>query len=233
VTSVANAASFQTGAVSPGEIITIRGTQMGPAAGMSFSINSAGRIDTTVGGVQVLFDNTPAPLLYVSATQINAIAPYEIAGRTSTVLKVSYSGGTSTGTTLQVAASAPGIFTLNQTGSGQAAVLNQDNTINTAANPAARGSILQVFATGEGQTVPAGITGGITGSTLPKPVASVSVTIGGVSAQVVYAGSAPVAVAGLFQVNVIVPNSVQSGSVPIVITVGPASSQSTATVSIQ
>ncbi len=233
VTSVVNAASFQTGAVSPGEIITIRGTQMGPAAGTNFNINSAGRIDTTLSGVQVLFDNTPAPLLYVSATQINAIVPYEVAGRTSTTLKVSYSGGMSVGTGLQVAASAPGIFTLNQTGAGQGAVLNQDNTINTASNPAARGTILQVFATGEGQTVPAGITGGITGSTLAKPVGPVSVTIGGVSAQVLYAGSAPASVAGLFQVNVMVPNSVQPGNVPIVITVGSGSSQSGATVAIQ
>ncbi|HZT37145.1 MAG TPA: IPT/TIG domain-containing protein [Bryobacteraceae bacterium] len=233
VTSVVNAASFQSGAVSPGEIITIRGTQMGPATGLNFTINSAGRIDTTLGGVQVLFDNTPAPLLYVSAAQINAIVPYEVAGRSSTVLKVSYAGGTSTGSTLQVAASAPGIFTLNQTGAGQAAVLNQDNSINTASNPAARGSILQVFATGEGQTVPAGITGGITGSTLAKPISPVSVTIGGVSAQVLYAGSAPASVAGLFQVNVMVPNGVQSGNAPIVITVGSVSSQSGATVAIQ
>jgi uncharacterized protein (TIGR03437 family) len=235
VTSVANAASAQTGSVAPGEIITIKGTQMGPAAGVNFSINAAGKIDTTLSGVQVLFGSTAAPLLYVSATQINAIVPYEVVG-TSTTLKVSYSGATSSGTALQVAGSAPGIFTLNQSGSGPGAILNQDSSINTAANPAARGSIIQIFATGEGQTVPAGITGGINGvntPTLPKPVGAVTVTVGGVSAQVVYQGAAPGSVAGLFQVNVFVPNSVQSGNVPVVITVGSVSSPSTATLAVQ
>jgi uncharacterized protein (TIGR03437 family) len=202
---------------------------------VNFSINAAGKIDTTLSGVQVLFGTTAAPLLYVSATQINAIVPYEVVG-TSTTLKVSYSGATSSGTALQVAGSAPGIFTLNQSGSGPGAILNQDSSINTAANPAARGSIIQIFATGEGQTVPAGITGGINGvntPTLPKPVGAVTVTVGGVSAQVVYQGAAPGSVAGLFQVNVFVPNSVQSGNVPVVITVGSVSSPSTATLAVQ
>jgi uncharacterized protein (TIGR03437 family) len=234
VTSVTNGASSQGGAIAPGEIITIKGTQLGPAAGVNFSINAAGKIDTTLSGVQVLFGTTAAPLLYVSATQINAIVPYEVVG-TSTTLKVSYSGGTSSGTALQVAGSAPGIFTLNQSGSGPGAILNQDSSINTAANPAARGSIIQIFATGEGQTVPAGITGGITPitGTPPKPTGVVSVTVGGVSAQVVYFGAAPASVAGLFQVNVFVPNSVQSGNVPVVLTVGSGSSTSAATVAVQ
>jgi uncharacterized protein (TIGR03437 family) len=103
------------------------------------------------------------------------------------------------------------MFSLDSTGQGQAAVLNQDNSINGPSNPATRGSVIQIFATGEGQTSPPGVTGSLTRSTPPLPVLPVKVTIAGLDAPLQFAGSAPDSVAGLMQVNALVPQGVTPG----------------------
>ena len=136
--------------------------------------------------------------------------------------------------TVPVAAATPGIFTLASSGIGPAAVLNQDNSVNDPAHPAARGSIIQIYATGEGQTAPPGVTGAVTGSDLKTPLLPVKVAIGGQDALVQFAGSAGNAVAGLFQVNAVVPQAVTPGTaVPITISVGGVASQSGVTIAVQ
>ena len=130
---------------------------------------------------------------------------------------------------LNVALTAPGIFTLTgPVGNGdQAAVLNQDGTVNSRTNPAARGSEIAIYGTGEGEVFPQASDGTITSQTnFPMPVASTSVTIDGQSAQVQYAGGAPGLVAGVLQVNAVVPASANSGAVEIRLNVGGVSSQS-------
>jgi uncharacterized protein (TIGR03437 family) len=120
-----------------------------------------------------------------------------------------------------VAAAAPAIFSANSTGAGQGAILNQDSTYNSASNPAAPSTILQIFATGEGQTDPPGVDGKIASDVLPKPRLPVSVTIGGLDAEVVYYGAAPTQVAGVFQVNAKVPAGVAPGlAINVRLTVG-------------
>ena len=232
LTDVVNAASFQSGAVAPGEIITIFGSGIGPAPGTPWQFANGVAL-TALAQTQVLFDGTPAPLIYVSATQINAIVPYEVAGSSTASAQVSYQGTTTNSVSLNVAATAPALFTADGSGSHGGAILNQDNTLNSAANPAAAGSVVQIFATGEGVTKPASMDGKLqSGSTLPGPVVAVSVTIGGKPATVVYAGTAPGGVAGFLQVNAVVPSGLPSGSVPIVLTIGNASSQAGVTVAV-
>jgi uncharacterized protein (TIGR03437 family) len=149
-------------------------------------------------------------------------------------MALQFGGLTSPAWVVPVAASAPGIFTLASSGLGPAAVLNQDNSVNSASNPAARGSIVQIFATGEGQTSPAGVTGSVIGTNLKTPVLSVKVTIGGQDAVVPYAGSAGASIAGLFQVNAVVPPSVSPGAaVPISVSVSGVPSQTGATIAVQ
>jgi uncharacterized protein (TIGR03437 family) len=137
--------------------------------------------------------------------------------------------------TIPVVAAAPGIFTANSSGTGQIAMANQNGTLNSASAPAAKGSTVTFYATGEGQTSPAGVTGGVnSGSVLPKPVLQVSVSIGGVTVQPTYAGAAGGDVAGVLQVNVVVPSGITSGNaVPVVLTVGTAQSQAGATMAVQ
>ena len=91
---------------------------------------------------------------------------------------------------------------------------------------------MTLFATGEGQTSPPGVDGKPASAPLPRPVLPVTVTFGGVAADVQYAGGAPLIVAGVMQVNAVVPAGV-SGAAAVVVTVGGAASQSGVTVAVR
>jgi uncharacterized protein (TIGR03437 family) len=232
--SVLNGASFLVGPVAPGELISIFGSGLGPpqATGLQ-TTPDGGYVTTSLGGTQVLFDGMAAPLTYVSATQVNAIVPFELAGALSTQVVVEVQGIPSSPTTESVAPCSPAIFAVSG-GSGQGAVLNQDNSANSSSNPATVGSVLQIFATGFGQTNPTGIDGQLAGTTASIPILSVTATVGGVNAPVQYVGSSNGLVAGVTQVNVIVPSSVQPGSaVPLVLNVGGTLSTTGLTVAIR
>jgi uncharacterized protein (TIGR03437 family) len=223
ITAIVNAATLQPGPIGPGEIISIFGTNAGPSTPQTFTLTAAGTVPTTLGGVTVTFNNVSAPLIYVSATQINAIVPYEVAGQTTVPVEVQFGGMTSAILQANVVATDPGIFSVSQGGSGQGAILNQDYSVNGANNPAAKGSVIQIFATGEGQLVPAVATGSVTPGAPPfsKPVATpVTVTIGGQTAQIEYAGEAPTLVSGVIQINAVIPAGAASGNQPVVVTIG-------------
>ena len=167
-----------------------------------------------------------------------AVVPYELAGRTKTEVVVEYQGKRSPPVTLDVVESAPALFTLDSTGKGQAAMLNETGCCNSAHDPAARGSIGVLYATGEGQTTPPGITGSVTIhariADYPAPLLPVRVTVGGLPAEIVYAGDAPNAVAGLFQVNFRVPANAPIGdAVPLVLSVGGSRSPDGVTMAIR
>jgi uncharacterized protein (TIGR03437 family) len=229
--SVVNATSYSNGPVAPGEMVTIFGSNLGPNELTSLRLNASGRVDTTLAQTQVLFDGIAAPLIYVSADQVSAMVPYGVTGRTSTQVAVQHQSLVSPIVTVPLAASAPGLFTVSGTGTGQAVVLNQDQSVNSTDNPSAQGSIVVLYGTGAGQTDPPGIDGEVSNNVLPKPVLPVSVMIDGKDAQVFYAGAAPLLVAGILQVNVQLPDGISSGSVPVVLRVGGAMSQGGVTLS--
>ena len=188
---------------------------------------------TSLGGTRVLINGMAAPLTYVSATQVDAIVPIEVAGMSSAPVVVEVQGIASNPVTETVAASSPAIFAVSN-GVGQGAVLNQDNSPNSAANPASAGSVLQVFSTGIGATNPVGSDGKIADATALIPVLQVTATIGGVAAPVQYAGSSNGLVDGVTQVNVAIPAGVQTGNtVPLVLHVGGASGVAGITVAIR
>jgi uncharacterized protein (TIGR03437 family) len=222
--------------LSPGLLFQVKGTGLGPATPATTEIGTNGLVTTTNSGVEVLVNGVPAPLVYVSSTAINAVAPYELAPLVgdTVYVQVSYNGALGNLFTANVAATAPGIINFDD-GSGQAAVVNPDGTINGASNPAAIGSTIAIYATGEGQLNPPGVDGEVANNfnALPKPVAPVSLTIGGIPATIIYAGTAPTAVEGVFQVNATIPAGVTPGSsVPILLTVGGVASQKTATIAV-
>lgn len=227
------------GELSPGLIFTLKGTGMGPtiATGGTIDPTTLG-VSTSAGGVQVLVNNTPCPLLYLSATQINAIAPYEIASLVNQYVSVQviYNGVPGNLSYMRVSATEPGIFSFDD-GSGQGAILNQDSSINGMNNPAARGSVVQIFATGEGQTVPPGVDGAIANEPLgqiPAPAAKLSLTIGGMPATLTYAGTLPGGVAGALQIDATVPANAPTGAaVPVVLTVGANSSPNSLTMAVK
>jgi uncharacterized protein (TIGR03437 family) len=233
ITTIVNGASFLGGAIAPGEFVSILGTQLGPNTPLGPALDSTGKIATTLGSVQVFFGGTPAAITYVSSTQINCTVPYEVAGLASIAVQVKYLAQPSNTVTMNVATSAPGIFTATGTGTGQGAILNQNFTLNTAGNPAAKGTIIQIYMTGEGVTSPAGVDGGITSNATTVPVLPIAVKIGGQPASIVFEGEAPGIVAGVLQLNVMVPATVTSGSNTLVVTIGNNSTQSGLTVAIQ
>ena len=158
--------------------------------------------------------------------------PYEVAGRVAVSVQVEYQGLPSPAVSLPVVSAAPAIFTQNQSGKGPGSIRNQDFTLNTAGNPASAGSVIQIYGTGEGLSQPAQSDGVITPD-VRSTVLPATVTIGGVPANLQFAGPAPQAVAGLFQVNAFVPTGLPSGPVPLVIKFGTVSTQSGVTVFVK
>jgi uncharacterized protein (TIGR03437 family) len=227
---VLNGASLLPGPVAPGEIVTLFGAGIGPDARR---LPAASPTSTVLDGISVLFDGIPVPLLYAAPNQMNAIAPYAIYQKTSTQVQVTQRGQAIADLRLPVADAAPAIFTMDGGGVGPGAILNQDFSVNSPSNPAEKGSVIIVFATGAGQTDPAGTDGQIASDTLPKPLLPVSVQIAGREAKVLYAGAAPGMVAGLLQVNCIVPLGSPSGyAVPVALSVGNISSPAGVTLAV-
>ena len=232
---VGNAASYTAGAVSAGEIVSLFGAGIGPANPANLVLTNPRLVANSLAGVQVLFDGVPAPVLYASAGQVNAIVPYAVAGQSSTQVQVAYLGAVSAPLTLPVATTVPGVFTLDGSGRGQGAILNAaDESVNSVSNPVAPGDWVSIFATGAGATQPAGVDGLLAVAPLSRPEAAVSVTIGGLPCQVNYAGAAPGLVAGVLQVNAMVPQAVAPGpSVPVEVMVGGISAQPGVTLAVQ
>jgi uncharacterized protein (TIGR03437 family) len=181
----------------------------------------------------VLFNGSPAPLVYARTDQVAAVVPNAVAGKSGVSLSVEYQGQTTPAMQLPVAATAPGLFTVNGTGNGQGAILNQDASVNSTANPAARGSIISMFGTGQGQSDPDWSEDALATAPLPQPVNVVKVTIGGQPAEVLYAGAAP-GLAAVFQVNARVPLGIKPGvKIAVVVAIGEANSQPGVTLAVQ
>jgi uncharacterized protein (TIGR03437 family) len=191
-----NAASMTSGPVAPGEIVSVFGAGFQPKQ------------------TQLLFDGQAATIFYTGANQINALAPAQFASAATTEISVVVNGQKIADWTNPVAVAAPGIFSAN--GSGPAAAINQDGSINSDSNPAARGSIISLYATGGGD------------GSVPT-----SLTIGNYPAQLLFAGPAP-GFPGLMQINAVVPGGfLGPGIQPVVLTAGTAASQNGVTIAIR
>ncbi len=247
ISAVANAANGVIGTVSPGEIVSIFGpasNPIGPAAavGLSGSNLVNGNVPTTgLGGVKVTFNGYPAPVLYASSTQVNAVVPYEVAGFSGFPVVVTFLGQNSNGYTVQTTTTVPGIFTQNSAGSGPADVLNSDGvTLNGPNAPAAKGSTVSVYMTGEGALTPRVADGTVTCSAgcssisqIPIPLLQVAVLVDNQPAKVVFYGEAPGLVSGIMQINFVIPTTAHSGAVSLVVSVGGNQSQSNVTIAVQ
>ncbi|MDQ6677906.1 MAG: SBBP repeat-containing protein [Acidobacteriota bacterium] len=197
-----NAASLRldTG-VNPGELVTIFGVGLGPAPGISGLPDSGGSYPTQLGGVQVLVGSKPAPLLYAGPNQINFQVPFQFYPYTLQVITAA-----TTLAPIQIAQrNSLGLFRL---ATGSAAALNQDGSVNSAANPAAPGSVVSLFATGLEQSLL------LTEGTIwpgPNPFSfsllniKVTTSLGGGSLPILYAGAAPGLINGVTQLNVQLP----------------------------
>jgi uncharacterized protein (TIGR03437 family) len=224
-----NAASGQPSAVSGGTIMTLRGAGIGPTES---TVPAGSPVAFSLAGYRVTFDGLPAPLLYAGRDQINVIAPWAITNRIATQITITRNSAPIAGISAPVAAATPEIFTASTVGTGAAAVRNQDGSVNSPLNPARVNSIVEIYGTGLGPLTPVGIDGAIAGPSYA--LSPVSVTIGGIPAEITYAGSAPSLVSGAFQVNCRIPQGVPPGAaVEVRVRAGAARSASGVTISVQ
>jgi len=237
LSAVVDAASYVGGAVSPGEIVALYGANIGPTPAVGLQVNADGTYAKSLGGTTVLFDGVPAGVTYVSATQVNAVAPYGLASGTTTQVQVEYQGVLSNAAAVPVQAAHPGLFTVDSSGLGGGAILNQDYSLNSGLNPAARGTVVMIYSTGGGVTNPPSVDATVTPPAPPLyqlKTSPVAVAIGGVAATVSFSGGAPSQIAGLTQINAQVPAGVTPGTkVPVIVTIGTWQSQSSVTMAVQ
>jgi uncharacterized protein (TIGR03437 family) len=239
LSSVSNAANYGTDAVSPGEIVSLFGGNMGPASIVTLQVSN-GTVTNTLAGTQVLFDGVPAPMIYTLKGQVSAVVPYAVAGKTSTQVQVLYQDPASNAPavsntmTMPVHAATPAIFSLDASGVGPGAILNQDTSINSTGNPAARLSVISLYCTGGGVTTPASADGEVIGLPLRYLAQTAVVSIGGLDAPVKYAGAAPSSVAGLTQINVEVPAGLSPAlALPVIVKIGDFTSTGSVTVAVK
>jgi len=236
ITAVQSAASYDAHAVSPGEIIILKGSNLGPGTISGAALTADGNFLTdSAAGVRVLFDGVPARLVYELNTQTAAIVPYFVALQPTTHIAVEYNGMRSDAFPMNVAAAVPAIFTSDYSGKGQGSILNDPKygyAVNSPQHPAHAGDIVSIFATGEGQSYPPGVDGRIAIDIYPKPAATCTVKIGGVAAKTTWCAAAPHLTAGLLQVNAVVPSGVSGNSVTVVIEMGGVPSQAEVTMSV-
>ncbi len=215
---VTSAASRRnSGSVSPGQIVTLLGAGLGPMVGVSGAPGQDRRYPTTLAGVRVFAGDVPVPLLYAESGQINAIMPYSIQAGKPVTVTVEYDGRRASAA-LNVIPAALQLFSLDASGGGPAVALNQDGSLNSRLNPAQRGSIVVVYGTGAGLTLPAGANGALAPlgpiDALPKPLGKVVLRLNGysvpASGEILYAGAAPGLVNGLIQINFRLPDLIPS-----------------------
>jgi uncharacterized protein (TIGR03437 family) len=211
-------------AVAPGEMVTLWISGLLPTT-------------ASASNLAVTFNGTTSPLLYTSLKQINAVTPFELAGQGNAQIAFYYQTQQIFLSSIAVAAAEPGIFSVDGSGSGQAIIVNQDGTLNSASNPAPRGSTVAMFATGFGAMNPA-LGDGVIAPTRPTPtntpVAFVAVAVGGNVATIVYDGPAPGTIAGLMQMNFIVPPTGTPGAaVPLQVQAGGNFSPANLTMAVQ
>ncbi len=228
-----NAASLLPGPLAPGEIFTIFGQGIGPATGPIGAFDTSGVLATTLGGTWALFDQTAAPLFYAQAQQINAQVPYEVAGQASAQVQIIYNGTTVATQQVPLAAASPALFTTGS-GMGQVVAVNEDGSINSDQHPAQLGSVVVFYATGQGQTQPASTTGQAAQAPFGMSLLPVSLTIGGIPADIIWEGSAPGFVGLDGMINARIPSGfIPTGNLPVILTIGTYGSAASTTIAIQ
>jgi uncharacterized protein (TIGR03437 family) len=201
------------GRIAPGEVISIYGPHIGPATPATATADASGVLPSSLAGVQVLFNGVAGPLLFVSDSQINAVAPQAATPYGSMTVRIVSNGVTSPDFPATAIAAEPEVF---RNPDGTAAAVNQDGSLNSAANPAKAGSIVSIWATGAGSIYPQPRDGQIANTAQDYYCCQIGILVGTITIYgqvpeplpepvVLYAGAAPGMVAGVVQINFQIP----------------------------
>lgn len=232
--TVNNAGSYGFSSVAPGEIVTLFGTGLGPVTRQDFQVDSNGNIPAALGSETITFNGVAAPIIYISDKVSSAIVPFEVAGQATAQVLVKYNGVSSAPVTVSVTNTLPGLFSVDYSGSGPGVITYPDYTLNSAQNPAGAGAAIVLWLTGLGPLNPTQPNGfAVRGIVLPTLTYPVTVSIGGSNAQILYQGPAPTLVAGLYQINCIVPGGLPPGTAKVVVTADGRPSQDNLTLAVK
>ncbi|MCX6631967.1 MAG: hypothetical protein NTW28_30530 [Candidatus Solibacter sp.] len=213
VITVVNAISLRGGAVAPGEIATIFGAGLGPDTGVTGALDAEGVLPGVLDGVEVRFDGALAPIFYAQSGQVNVQVPYTVASSETVPVEVRYQGKLAGAARVAVAPSAPAMLAL---------VINPDGSSNAQSTPAPRSTWITFYATGEGLTDGWNVAGKPAQAPYPRPLLPIALSIAGVNAEILFAGSAPNMI-GVLQINARVPGGfVAPGETAVALTVGTA-----------
>lgn len=229
--TIVNAASAEgAGTAAPGEVISMYGVGLGPATAMTAP---AGALPTTLGGTTVTINGSPAPILYTSPFRVDAQVPFTVTPGGTMSVAVNFNSQTSPAVTLNVVTASPGIYTVSTGGAGVVKAINQNGSLNSTTNPAPKGSVIVVYASGMGAVTP-GVAAGAVPPTSPLSTVTgeVGAFIGGAASMVQFAGLAP-GVPGLYQLNIMVPTNAPSGTQELIVYSNGISTQKGATLFIQ
>ncbi len=238
IAAVTNAASLGTDAITPGAMVTVFGSGLGPDK-LATLTAANGQVPAMLANTRILFGSAAAPIIFSSASQVAAMVPYAVGALEEVEVRAEYNGVRSLPVRLPVALSAPGIFTANSGGSGLAAAFTFDEAAGnylllSESTSAKKGSLILFYATGEGATDPPGPDGQLVTQASAAPNPGLSIRIGGIDAPVLYAGGVVGLVAGIIQINTRVPDSVVVGkAVPLILTINGASSQVGVTIPVK
>ncbi len=205
--AMVDGAAFRPG-LAPGSIVSLFGEGLAPAALVATELP----LPTRLGGVEVLIAGRPAPLFFVGPGQVNLLLPFDAAGLVEVMVR--NNGVDSARADVQVGAAAPAIFTLDQSGSGQAAALIAGTGMIAGAGGRAvrAGEAVEIFLTGLGAVSNPPAPGvAASASPLSHSLVTPRVRLGGVEQEVLFAGLSP-GFAGVYQVNVIVGEATPTGS---------------------
>jgi uncharacterized protein (TIGR03437 family) len=233
LTQLLNGVTMTPGPLAPGALVTGIGWNLGPAEAVPFEMEGE-TASTFLAGTRALFDDIPAPLLSVAENQVTAMAPFDLSGRAEVKVEIDVDGERSNPLTMEVAATSPGIFTLDSSGQGQGFVVNEDGTLNSARNPARRSSVVVFYAAGLGLADPPCVSGRAAAGILARPVAPVSLWIGGAEAELLSAATALGMLENVLQIVARVPQAAERGdAVSVVLRAGAADSRGGVTLSIR
>lgn len=218
------------GTIAPGEVVSIFGFGLGPLPGVSAP---TGAIPTSLSGTSVLVNGVAIPIFYASSYRVDAQMPFGLTPGGTATVQVNSTGGSGVVLTLNTVDAVPGVYTTGLGGVGAVNAVNQDGSLNSTAHPAAKGSYLTIYASGLGAVNPTLVAGAVPPtSPLSNVSGAVTASIGGLPAAVSFAGAAP-GYPGLYQINLVVPSTVLSGTRALSLYVNGQPSQAGATVQIQ
>ncbi|MBN9663465.1 MAG: SBBP repeat-containing protein [Acidobacteria bacterium] len=233
ITTVLHQAERTAQAIAPGLPILLQGEGFLFSGDKLTPDPAAEALPTTLGRISVTINGTPAPLESVDSTSIAAIAPFGLTGDRATIV-VTRDGLASAPIDVALTPTAPGLYTADGSGQGQALAENEDGATNTTDNPAVHGRPIILHAAGAGILTPAAADGQLINDADHHPDAKVEVLIGGLPCDVYYAGAAPGRFAGYLYLNLKVPDEVTPGpAVPVVLRIGGKDSTQTVTIAVR